>query len=230
MLVDAGAKLNVSAHGDGGTPLIMALFWGNRDAAEYLAAHGISPNNLRTRAGIGDVHELAKFFNSAGNLLPEAGDHRAFYRPHSGFPVWRPSNDPQEILDEAFVYAAKNRRIGALDFLLRHGARIDGDPYRGTALNWVATKSGAIDTAAWLLDNGADVNLKATFGGPSHGVGTTALQLAAQGGRMEMVQYLVSRGADPLIKDDLYSSDAIGHAAHFGHTVVADWLREQTGR
>ena len=31
MLLDAGAPVDVSARGDGGTPLVVALFWGNRD-------------------------------------------------------------------------------------------------------------------------------------------------------------------------------------------------------
>ena len=31
MLLDAGAPADVSARGDGGTPLVVALFWGNRD-------------------------------------------------------------------------------------------------------------------------------------------------------------------------------------------------------
>ena len=33
MLLDAGARVDVSARGDGGTPLVVALFWGNRATA-----------------------------------------------------------------------------------------------------------------------------------------------------------------------------------------------------
>jgi hypothetical protein len=32
-----------------------------------------------------------------------AGAHRGFYRPHGGFPAWQPSDDPQEVIDEALV-------------------------------------------------------------------------------------------------------------------------------
>ena len=41
MLLDAGAPVDVAARGDGGTPLIVALFWGNRATAELLAAEGV---------------------------------------------------------------------------------------------------------------------------------------------------------------------------------------------
>ncbi len=37
MLLDAGAPVEVSARGDGGTPLVVALFWGHRETAELLA-------------------------------------------------------------------------------------------------------------------------------------------------------------------------------------------------
>jgi hypothetical protein len=64
---------------------------------------GLEPSNLRVAAGLGRldlIHDLAG--------TGEAGAHRAFYRPHGGFPSWQPSNDPQEILDEALVWAAKS--------------------------------------------------------------------------------------------------------------------------
>ena len=134
LLLGAGAATDVSAHGDGGTPLVQALFWGHDAMADLLADHGITPHNLRVAAGLGRNDLMQEFFNSDGSLAPDAGSHRAFYRPHSGFPIWQPSGNRQKILDEAFVYASRNGRVDALEFLLRHGANIDGDPYRGTAL------------------------------------------------------------------------------------------------
>jgi hypothetical protein len=82
-----------------------------------------------------------------------------------------------------------------------------------------------LETAEWLIDHGATVDLKATFGGLTHGQGITALHLASQGGRLAMVRLLIERGADPKIKDDLYHADAEGMANHFGHTAVGDYLR-----
>ncbi len=225
ILLEAGAKPDGSAHGDGGTPLIAALFWGNRDVADLLASYSLAPFNLRAAAGTGDMKLMRSLFDADGKLKAEAGAHRGFYRPHSGFPVWQPSDNPQEILDEAFVYAAKSRRIEAMEFLLQQGANINGNPYRGTALTWVAAGSGDIGTAEWLINHGADVNQKATFGGPTHGEGITALHLAAQNGRLEFIKFLISRTADPSITDDLYGGNGIGHANHWGHTQVVEYLR-----
>ena len=43
MLLDAGAPVDVSARGDGGTPLVVALFWGHALTAELLARVGRAP-------------------------------------------------------------------------------------------------------------------------------------------------------------------------------------------
>jgi hypothetical protein len=223
LLLARGADPRRSAYGDGGTPLVQALFWGHRGAAEVLAAQGLYPLNLRVAAGLGRVDLLRSLRGPDGGLRPEAGAHRAFYRPHTGFPEWRPSSDPQEILDEAFVYACRNGRLEAMAWLLAHGAAIDADPYRGTGLLWAAAK-GDTATARWLLDHGADPNRRAGFGGAGHGQGVTALHLAAQGGHLETVRLLLERGADPTLEDELHRSTPAGWAAHFGHREVAACL------
>lgn len=81
LLLDAGAPLDVAARGDGGTPLVVALFWGNRTVAEKLARHGKAPRNLRVAAGLGDAELLDELVRPNGTLAPAAGAHREFYRP-----------------------------------------------------------------------------------------------------------------------------------------------------
>jgi ankyrin repeat protein len=227
VLLDAGAAVDGHARGDGGTPLVVALFWGHRDAADLLAARGLVPDNLRVAAGIGRAERVAAFFHADGSLSGAAGAHRGFYRPHSGFPAWKPSDDPQEVLDEALVYACKSGRRDVLPLLVDRGARVNADPYRGTPLLW-AVSCKRTDAARWLLDHGADVNQRATFGGPTHGQGVTALHLAAQDGRVELVQLLTARGADPTVRDALYESTPLGWAEHFGQSGVAEFLRRAT--
>ena len=102
-------------------------------------------------------------------------------------------------------------------------ARVDADPYRGTPLIWAAV-CNRLEAAAWLLEHGAAVNQKATFGGATHGQGITALHLAAQYGHLAMVRLLVERGADPAIREDLYQATAAGAAAHFGQAAVREYL------
>ncbi|HVW40468.1 MAG TPA: ankyrin repeat domain-containing protein [Amycolatopsis sp.] len=215
MLLDAGAPVDVSARGDGGTPLVVALFWGHRDVAEMLATRGVVPANLRVAAGLGrtDLFEM-----------PEPGAHRGFYRPHSGFPRWRPSDDPAEIVDEALSWAARNDRPEAVEALVARGARVNADVYRGTALAW-ATWTGRPEAVRTLLRLGADVNHRGTFGGPGHGQGVTALHLAAQMNRTEVIPVLLDEGADPAIEDDLFHSSALGWAEFFEHPEAAELLR-----
>ncbi|MGD0359596.1 MAG: ankyrin repeat domain-containing protein [Bryobacteraceae bacterium] len=226
LLIRHGAALDAEAHGAGGTPLVAALFWGHRAVADLIASHGVSPKNLRAAAGLGNEELVESCFRDARTLLPEAGVARGFYRPHSGFPDWKPSSDPQEVLDEALVWACKSNRVNVLDRLLRAGARVHADPYRGTPLIWAAS-CNRIEAAEWLLDHGADVNQKATFGGLTHGQGITAVHLAAQNGHLPMVKFLVQRGACLSVKEDLYDSTPESAAAFFGQTAVRDYLRSQ---
>lgn len=213
ILIEAGANVSMVAHGDGGTPLAVALFWGNREVADVLARSGVVPHNLRIAAGLGREDLVRQCFSADGTLTVEARDGRSFYRPHSGFPQWRPSDDQQEVLDEALVWAAKSDRTLVMPLLVERGARPNADPYRGTPLLWAAA-TGRLNAARWLLDNGAEINLRATFGGLSHGSDVTALHLAAQANRVAMVEFLLLRGADPAIEDALYHSTALGWARH----------------
>lgn len=218
LMLDAGARTDLPARGDGGTPLITALFWGHREVTDLL---GREPLNLRVAAGLGDLSLIRELARSA-----QAGAHRAFYRPHGGFPAWQPSDDPQEVLDEALVWAAKADRVDAIRLLVERGARLDADPYRGTALTWAAV-NGRVESVRTLIELGADPNQRGTFGGPSHGEGVTAIHLAAQAGRREAVVALLELGADPLILDGLHGGDALGWARVGGHEDLADVLPER---
>jgi ankyrin repeat protein len=215
LMLAAGARTDQFARGDGGTPLVAALFWGNREVSELL---GQSPLNLRVAAGLGDLELIRQL---AGT--PEAGTHRGFYRPHGGFPVWQPSDNPQEVIDEALVWAAKSDRVDAIRLLVELGAHVNADPYRGTPLTWAAAK-GRIDAVRTLVELGADPNQRGTFGGLDHGEGVTAIHLASQAGERETVLTLLELGADPLIVDGLHSGNAHGWASHGGHDDLAELL------
>jgi ankyrin repeat protein len=215
LLLDAGARTDLFARGDGGTPLVAALFWGNREVAPLL---GREPLNLRVAAGLGDLDLIRQLAGS-----PQAGANRGFYRPHGGFPTWQPSDDPQEILDEALVWAAKADRVDAIRLLVELGARVDADPYRGTALTWAAA-NGRVQSVRALIELGADPNQRGTFGGLDHGEGVTAIHLAAQAGEHGTVLTLLELGADPLIIDSLHGGNARGWASHSGHEALAELL------
>jgi ankyrin repeat protein len=218
LLIGAGTRSSdKSARGDGGTPLIAALFWGHREVVDLL---GRAPGNLRVAAGLGDTAMIDALADT-----PEAGAHRGFYRPHGGFPAWQPADDPQEILDEALVWAAKADRVHALEPLVERGADPNADPYRGTPLSWAAA-NGRVEAIRELVRLGADPNRRGTFGGPTHGEGVTAIHLAAQAGRAPAVEALLEVGADPRLRDGLHDGDAAGWAQHAGHAELAARLRD----
>jgi ankyrin repeat protein len=224
MLLDAGVAVDVSARGDGGTPLVVALFWGHREVTEVLAPSGVHPRNLRAAAGLGRLDLVEELVAPDGGLDPEAGAHRAYYRPHSGFPDWRPSDDPQEVLDEALAWAARSDRVEVLEPLVARGARPDADVYRGSALMWAAA-TGRAAAVRRLLELGADPSGRCTFGGPTHGEGVTPLHLAAQNGYLDAVRALLDAGADPTARDANFDSTPDGWAEHGGHPAVAAAIR-----
>ncbi len=218
MLLGAGARTDAFARGDGGTPLVAALFWGHREVADLLARGGVQPRNLRAAAGVGDgalVDELAG--------TPQAGADRGFYRPHSGFPAWAPSDDPQEVLDEALAYAARSGRTSVLEALVGHGARLETDVYRGTPLIWAAS-TGRADAVRRLLDLGADPLGRGSYGGEGHGNDVTALHLAAAGGNAATVEVLLDAGADPTVLDGHGYGTPAGWARHGGHPKIAELI------
>jgi ankyrin repeat protein len=203
----------VSARGDGGTPLVVALFWGHREAAERLARQGAVPANLRVGAGLGDLE-----------LVADPGAHRGFYRPHSGFPAWAPSDDPQEVRDEALAWAARNDRADVLEPLVERGARVDADVYRGTPLAWAAA-CGHTGTIRRLVALGADPSGRSAFGGPDHGRDVTPLHLAAAHGHLGAIDALLELGADPARADALYGATPAGWAEHAGQREAYERLR-----
>ena len=155
LLLAAGAPTSVSARGDGGTPLVVALFWGQLVPIELVERFGMHPRNLRVAAGLGLTDLIEELVPAAGRLSADAGAHRAFYRPHSGFPRWQPSDDPREVLDEALAWAARSDRVAAIDVLIGRGADPAADVYRGTALAWAASCNRTAALRA-LIAHGAD--------------------------------------------------------------------------
>jgi ankyrin repeat protein len=226
LLLERGAPADLSGRGAGGTPLIVALFWGHHAVVDVLLEAGRHPDNLRVAAGTGDLDRIAAMVSDDGVVSEAAGALRSFYRPHGGFPAWSPQDNPQEIADEALSWAARADRADAVALLVQRGARVEADVYRGTALTWAAAV-GAVAAVERLLALGADPDQQATFGGPDHGEGVTALHIAAQAGQAAAVEALLAAGADPTLRDALYDGPPSGWAAQGGHAALAQMLRER---
>ncbi len=148
----------------GGT-LMGALYYGEQDAARYLAAHG-APVDLIAAAGLGRIDLMAPFVTASGALAPEA--HTLV---HYGLTRVRPASDAER-LTLALVYAALGGHADAAAWLLDRGA----DPaarapfdHGATPLHWAAYR-GHAGVVELLLRRGADRTLEdATFHGTPRG-------------------------------------------------------------
>jgi hypothetical protein len=72
VLLAAGARTDLSARGDGGTPLVAALFWGHREVVDLL---GLEPRNLRVAAGLG-LPDMIRELHRTPQAASRAGSRR----------------------------------------------------------------------------------------------------------------------------------------------------------
>ena len=218
-LLEAGAPTGCVGgcddQADGGTPLAHALVYGAARAADRIAAVAIEPRNLRVTAGLGRLDLVRDAFAPDGSLKPEAREARAFYRPHDEFPEWEPSDERQEILDEALVWAAHNARDDAvLEELIERGADPSAVPYVASGLHYAAWR-GDTRVVETLLAKGADASrLDRQYGAPvwswaafgGHDelrlrllevAAKSCLAAAVELGSIDDVRRLLDGGADP---------------------------------
>ena len=223
-LVEAGASVRANAHGkEGGSPLSYALFYAKAYMAEALTP--VYPDNLRTAAALG--RGLDRFFGRGGELTPAALAGLDFYAPVF-FPAWERTLERQEVLDEALSWAARNDQGGSMEALVALGAEVNANPFRGTPLLW-ACYSDRVEAAAWLLDRGADPDLRHDWGGEGHGAQAVAMHLAAQHGAVDCLNLLLDRGADPTVVDAAHGGTPLGWAEHGGAAAAVEILKRRTG-
>src|SRR5204863_6628254 len=133
--------------------------------------------------------------------------HRGFYRPTAASPPGSPPTIHRRCSTKHPSGRPSPIEPKRIRLLVELGARVDADPYRGTAVTWAAPNN-RVDSIRVLVELGADPNQRGTFGGPSHGDGVTAIHLAAQSGQREALTALLELGADPLIQEKLHGGNA----------------------
>jgi hypothetical protein len=196
LLLDCGAAIN----GTGSwSPLEEALYWRNEKVRDLLVARGASIHNLRLASGLGRLDLIESFFRADGSLKPEAGKidwpfgeleksnlNRAI-RDELQAKVSNWSDDSQDIINNAFIYACNNNQIDAIRLLIEKGAQINAIPpgfdYSGAGLHYAAL-NGLRALVEFLVEQGADVNIKDTK------VGSTPAGWAEHGGHPELKEYL----------------------------------------
>ena len=196
LLLDCGAAIN----GTGSwSPLEEALYWGNRRVINLLLERGASVHNLRIASGLGRIDLIETFFRGDGSLKPEVGkidwpfgelqksNLNCQIKDELQAKVAQWSNDPQDIINNAFVYACMHNHIDAASLLLKKGAQINAIPpgfdYSGTGLHYAAL-NGHRRMVEFLIQQGAKVNVRDTK------VNSTPAGWADHGGHAELSHYL----------------------------------------
>jgi ankyrin repeat protein len=196
LLLDHGAAIN----GTGSwTPLEEALYWKNQSVIDLLLERGASVHNLRIAAGLGRTDLIEAFFGSDGSLKPEAGkidwpfgelqesNLNCEIKEELQTKVAGWSNDSEDIINNAFVYACIHDQLDAARLLLQKGAQINAVPpgfdYSGTGQHYAAL-NGHRAMVEFLIEQGADVSVKDTK------VHSTAAGWADHGGHVELKNYL----------------------------------------
>ncbi len=196
LLLDCGADIN----GLGSwSPLEEALYWNNRRVIDLLLERGAQVKNLRSAAALGRIDLMKNLFHADGTLKPEAGKiDWPFGEPKNSnlnckikdelqAKVAQWSDDPQDIIDNAFVYACMRNQLETATFLLEKGAQIDAIPpgfdYSGTGLHYAAL-NGHRTMVDFLIQHGANANVRDTK------VNSTPAGWAEHGGHTELRQYL----------------------------------------
>ena len=162
LLLGAGADPGTRTRGI--TPLENAIYHGHTQVVDLLAEHGIVPRALWTYAACGRLDLVRACFDADGRLRPDAASSRPDAADFSPFPPRIPAtDDPEEIIAEAFVHACQHGRTEVVRWFLDLGVSPDVAPYLGrTGLHW-AIPYGHLEVIRLLLERGADPSIRNEF-------------------------------------------------------------------
>ena len=158
-LLDAG--VDPGTRTDGTTPLENAISFGNTQMVDLLAEHGIIPAALWTYAACGRLDLVRACFDADGRLRPDAALPRP--NPANFFPVppRRPAtDDPEQIMAEAFVYACQHGRTEVVRWFLDRGQNPDVAPLIGYTGLHLAIMHQRVEVVRLLMERGADPSIR----------------------------------------------------------------------
>jgi hypothetical protein len=187
LLLDAGADPGTRT--DGTTPLENAISVGNTQMVDLLAEHGIIPAALWTYAACGRLDLVQACFDADGRLRPDAALPRP--NPASFFPVpprVPATDDPEQIMAEAFVYACQHGRTEVVRWFLDRGQNPDVAPFLGYTGLHLAILHQRVEVVRLLLERGADPSIRGEMF-PFDAAGLLAI-LSAVDGRDPVIRQL----------------------------------------
>lgn len=168
-LLAAGA--DPSARADAGiTALESAAMHGSTRSADVLAAHGLHRPSLWLAAASGFLDEVEAWVGPSGQLFKPPGPYRPNLADVGHPPGERATDNAEDILAEAFVFAAANGRAQVVDYLLAAGVDIDAAPYLNTTALHFAVLFRNPSAVGALLERGAATDLNdARYGSDPRG-------------------------------------------------------------
>jgi ankyrin repeat protein len=198
-LLDAGAAID-GVDGDG-VPMAYAMHFGFVEVAELLGRRG-AKRDLRFAAGLGELDAVGSWFAADGSLKPGAGalaDPYGQEHKQRAQSPFRCERTRRNILSQALYFACVHHRLQVADFLLAQGADINGIV-------------PGLDMRATVLHRVATTNGRFT---------RSETETA--------IRFLLDRGANPAIRDEIYQSTPIGWAFHFGQSDRVNLLIDRAG-
>ena len=175
-LLDSGAAID-GVDGDG-VPMAYAMHFGYVAVAELLGRRG-AKRDLRFAAGLGELDVVKSWFDADGSLKPGAGalaDPYGQELKQRGQSPFRCERTRPNILSQALCFACVHNRLAVADFLLAQGADIN------------AIVPG-LDMKATVLHRVA-----------------TAHKRFARAQIKTAIRFLLDRGADPAIRDEVITA------------------------
>jgi ankyrin repeat protein len=203
-VIDAVAALldsGAAIDGVDGVPMAYAMHFGFVAVAELLGRRG-AKRDLRFAAGLGELDVVKSWFDADGSLKTGAGalaDPYGQELKQRGQLPFRFERTRPNILSQALYFACVHNQLAVADFLLAQGADI----------NVIVP---GLDMKATILHRVATANGRFT-----RSESETA------------IRFLLARGADPAIREQVYHSTPIGWAYHFRQSERVDLLIDRAG-
>jgi ankyrin repeat protein len=198
-LLDGGAAID-GVDGDS-VPMAYAMHFGFVEVAELLGRRG-AKRDLRFAAGLGELDVVKSWFDADGSLKPGAG---ALADPYGqefkqrGQSPFGCARTRPNILSQALCFACVHNRLETANFLLTQGADIN------------AIVPG-LDMKATVLHRVATADGRFTRAQIETAIG-----------------FLLDRGANPAVRDEVYHSTPIGWACHLRQSDRVDLLIDRAG-
>ena len=218
LLLRRGARVNV-VDSQGISPLLLAAQWSNAAVVRALLDGGANPNDADRTGANALHHAVGKGDREIVSLLIKRGGKQSTSKTDSGSPL---------------MHAAAENRLTLMRELLDAGGMIDEPSAFGITPAMGAARSGAGDAFFSAYARGANLNARDNQGGTILHHAATApasyillnnfplLQGQMLGSPNRIVSFLIAKGIDPNVRDNL-GNTPLHFAARFDNpSHVAD--------